>query len=585
MENTEKPERPYIEFENDLLCLFSVDSKGEDKNVKLASCNIILVAKSEDGEKILLRYGTNLSNQTNFGVKQRIISIGSLAGKSDLTKIISPYSYFATPQQHEEVKAYLTDKPCPITLVDLTGVFGRVKRPEVDFWIVKDWIIFKDPDRQPIPIPAHQILDLEIDNFIYHIDTNKINHTLIPEVKLSPQQSIDDIIESWLSVYQCRPLLFAILGYFAACMYTPEVVATCKNLPLFQIVGTTSMGKTALLQALYNFWGLTFQPQNYTLVSPHVEIKQLCQASCFPIWRDEFRKTGYSYAKEGLLRSIHDRSPLDKGTSSQDLLFYEARGTLLLSGEDVIQDPALRRRIIMFQLHESYKLKPIEWVKAVKNAEKNFPQLFPAFLSAKWNQKVFEEILKLPLVTDNAPEKEIVLYAALAAITSPEWGKMAVEEANKYWEEVKKNGDKLTTRMSAVEDFFEFMQNFLTTKGMFEGRTIGQNRVQAEIRRYIKIDNGEVKMYLWGLIQLAYKNGFKEHTNLGESAIKTMIFDYFNVKSVDIRIDNWKGKGIKFEQEQIKMESLNFIIENTEEAEKKDNQEESNIALSSKSWR
>lgn len=558
-------ERPYIAIDPDSGFLTKYDYKNDKEiNKKLSSTNLSILAITEDRQQLLLEF----SDRRRF-----VCSSEKLASKQELAKIMSPDSYFASPIEHEEVKDYLMAKynslDNPPLLIDLTGVFGRYVDEVIEFWIVRDYVVFKDLTFKTIP--PSMVLNLEIDGRIYHIDINSVSSDLLPTLNVfADLDNLDDLIEGWRGAYKSKPILNAVLGYFAACMYMPEIIKTRKNFPLMGIIGTTAMGKTALLQTLYNFWGMNYKPYNYPSTSPFVELAQLCQASCFPIWRDEFRNEGHAFAKQSYLRSLYDRTPISKGTSSQQLKNYTPKGTLLLTGEDIITDPALRRRFVIFQLNDKYKLSYDEWEEVSFKAEEIFPSLFNHFVKAKWNEEVYNEIMLTPLTTDNSELEEKVLYAALGAVAGREYGIQAVKEADQFWKELKLTGDKLTNRLSSVEEFFEFLQNFLTVRGYYSGKTIGGNRIPAEVHKLISSNDGKVKIYLHGLIDLAFRNGFKEMTSLGQAALKSMVCDYFTCETKSIRLGDWVGKGLELDQTNINIDSLNVIIANAISAEKVD---------------
>jgi len=554
-------DKPVLGVDNSTGFLMKDDKKVCSKGLKI-------VAISADKGKFLIECGS-----------QRLICTKKeFASPRSFAEAISPASYYLTGVHHEDVKKWLIDEyeltpPCLI-LEDLTDVCGRFKDEFVDFWIVKDYLIFKDAP--PIRFPTSGVLDLQTPNKIYHITLTNVMPGLIPIV--DPYQTkfetpLAELLAAWLSVYKCEPLLYSILGYFAACMHMPEIGQSSmkENFPLMGIVGTTAMGKTALLHALYYFWGMSFSPANYPYTSPAVEVTQLCQASCFPIWRDEFRREKYAEPKESYLRSLFDRGPISKGTTEAGKTknFYP-RGTLLLSGEDIIVDPALRRRFVIFQLKETYKLSAKEWRAVDKMAKELFPQLFWHFFSSKWNAEVFEELLQEELISDNTPERELTLYAALGAIAGKEIGLQAIKSASAFWTEIIAGKDQLTVRLNGVETFLEFLQNLLVEKNWYNGTTMGQNRKPAEVRRFIEIKPEEgSRIYFWGLITFAYKNGFREETNLGPQALRSMIYDYLKVKTKSIRIEGRRVQGIEIAAE-IQDERLQIILDNVKTAKEDD---------------
>jgi hypothetical protein len=554
---------------------------GEGVQVCLLDQMIRILGVTKDHQKILLLLGD----------RQVLVDSKVLASKNRFCELISPEPFHGSNTDLEKIKGLLkTDyiESRALELKDLSGVIGRHTEGKINLWILNDKILIQDGQKWEEKAYEGQT-SIIIQDKIYWIDTQKVSSSLKLQVlpRKETNLSTQELLEKWESVYNNKTILRAVLGYFIACMYMPEVMkaADRKNFPIMAIFGTTAQGKTALTELLYKFWGVNSSSSPYTQTSPFVETKQVCAVGCFPIWRDEYRNIGMAKQKEHILRSLYDRAPIDKGTASQELLSYMPKTTLFLTGEDVMDDPAVRRRFVVFQLSLVDKLPIKDWVEVSTEGEEIFSNLFFEVFKKGFNGEIFKKVMEETLYSDNAEKEEKLLYATLGAVFGEEYGRKAVVEASEFWKGGQKN-ETLTTQINIVDSFFNFINALAAENSWFKGQDFGQNRKQAEIFKYINFNklDGTVRMYLWGLIGKAFKFGFGNHSNLGERALRDAVGAMLRGETKNIRFDGYLSKGVEFKEDGDFPESLKTFLENSKLAYEKEIEAEAEKMAKQRAW-
>jgi len=137
--------------------------------------------------------------------------------------------------------------------------------------------------------------------------------------------------------------------------------------PILFVYGTLRSGKTEYLSFLMNMFGMDKSDiESLPSITSTVPIsRRLAYFSCLPCWWDEFRNDNQRTNQiMGTLRSAYDgvgRSIGVKGT--QGILSESVKGTVIISGEHLPTDEALRSRIIPVRMKQSGK--KIEFHKKV----------------------------------------------------------------------------------------------------------------------------------------------------------------------------------------------------------------------------
>lgn len=267
------------------------------------------------------------------------------------------------------------------------------------------------------------------------------------------------------------------------------------------------------------------RPSDYTQVTAFAELKQLNAAHGFPIWRDEYRNTGTAMFKESLLRSLYDRSSVYKGTASQELKMYKTEGTLLLSGEGVAIDPAIRRRFVYFEMQDRFKLGAEEWQMAEQWTKEKASLLFYHAIENGFNEKAFQEIMALPSYKGaNDSNEEKVCIASLAAVYGLEFGRRIYEMAASFWErEVMNFEDIDRNRCNLADNLFGFLNSYFINTGMFTSREAFGTTYVPGVLNYFAYRDRQLFIRHTPLVAFAFMKGFGSKTTLDEGAVRSAL--------------------------------------------------------------
>lgn len=539
-QNAQQPQTQVKKIELTPTGIYKVLDDGA--RVLIIDTGVKFLAFTKEKDKVL----------TQVGNKKKVLTMKEISSSKAFIETIRPAIYLGSSRDFEFVIQALVrqleeQNPVPL-FVDLTGQVGRVKDENADFWILYDQIVWVE-DKKIKSQDYNLIVDIRLNNVVYWIDRTHVADELVPHrVKRTIDEvgvqslTIEYLLLLWKRHYGCEVISWAVLGYFVAAMFMPEIIKAREGahfFPLLVLTGSTRSGKTSLLQNYYRFWGLPdMKGDDYTLTSAFVEIKQLLQFSCIPLWRDELRNIGHAQAKESLLRSLYSRSSISKGTASQELKSYKVKGTLLLSGEDCPRDPAIRRRLVLFSLLQRHKLPEWDWKEREQDSEL-FNELFWRFLIHGFDERVFRRLLATgPLYTNNAQAEERVLYAALGAVTSEELGNMFRAAANKYWQELQESGEEENPdeNLSGPEAFLEFFLGQIYVKGWFLAKEFGSIRSLPEILRFAWTKSDGTLVLNTNLFSMAYEMGFAKMTTLGPTMLRRAFVELFEAKKGRARL-------------------------------------------------
>lgn len=507
---------------------------GIDKKL-LIDCILEIKAVDETEEHYLFK----IKN------KHKLIKLSGLSTPQAFKSFIRPYTYHGSASDIELLlNAYRTEFEGNMkTLINLKSFIGKYEDDDFCFWVLESTIIFlkKNGEKVYEVEMFKNYYVLEGENKIYYIDNFNISNELVPKNFDEGDCTIEEFMEGWYGQYNDHILLTCLLGWFIALMHQDKVVELRKlrAFPYFTLAGLTANGKTSLLTNCMKFWGVDYVGDNYSETSPHVEIKTLTQISKIPIWRDEYREHGrYTQAKEGILRSMYNLGTLSKGTASQELIRYQPQTTLLISGEDINPDPAVRRRMIHFQMDKRDRVDASAWQKAIDNGMYVFPKAFKLFLQMDFDEEVFKEIYAMPFESINAPLEEKVCYAALGAVIGKDFGVAALNKASEYWAaELQKNNNQT---QDTAEAFFEALHNLAVNNEWYEEKSFGMNTYLPKIQGYIEMVDDEIHIHHAPVISKVLDfNQFGKKFNFTANAIRDIIKSKFEA---EIKVIRFKQK-------------------------------------------
>jgi len=140
------------------------------------------------------------------------------------------------------------------------------------------------------------------------------------------------------------------LGFCAAHVYLPEIVAEYRCFPELFLYGKLKAGKNTLARWLLSFFGLSCPEKTISETSQNWIARALAYYSSMPVWLDEYRNERKIREKNGVIRNVFDRIGSGKGQLGFGGAGYPVRGTILLSGQTLPDDSALLSRNCVIRL-------------------------------------------------------------------------------------------------------------------------------------------------------------------------------------------------------------------------------------------
>lgn len=396
---------------------------------------------------------------------------------------IRPKTFIGTGDDLEKMMSAIlaaTENLPDNNLIVLKNFVGQYSDSHLTFWVFKNEILITHIDHQLLQdpclqkIPASQVLFFN--NHYIYIDQTEVNPSLMPIYTAPDGYTLQEFLPYWLSQLKNPHLLYALLGWKIASMNLQKIaqLRRISSFPFYVLTAQTSSGKTAVLANCMKIMGVRYTGENYAAsVSEFVELSEFSQVSGLPIWRDEYKNEGHAKKKESWLRSVYNRAGTTKGKANQTLTRYVPRATLLLSGEDITDDPALARRMIKMRLTVEDKLSKQDYLKITKYADDNFAKVLPLLIQAKFDVSVFLGIYDTPefFLDDDTPERdELMCYAALGAVFGLEVGVAAVHEAQGM-KKVRVN--IMSQTQNTIAEFFDEVSSLFLEKGFFEKGPMG----------------------------------------------------------------------------------------------------------------
>ena len=444
-----------------------------------------------------IAFGLDTSKNTqyliNLNGELRVIDASFISMLTKLRTFVRPYVWHGTPQDTEALAELIFEKVKSsgehnlIVIRDYVGLYRsnlttNVKNEEpkneksIEFWVFKDCIVVTKKNNER----CHEVIGIPdsgtilLDDLYIVIDQSNINKALIPNYVSQDSQnySSEEFMADWLSQVKNPTLLYSLLGWMISSIHLELVNSLRKTefFPFFVITAATESGKTSLLANCIKFFGLSYIGENFAAsVTRFVETVEFSRVSHIPIWRDEYKNEKYALEKEGWLRSVYTRSSSSRGDASQNVHQYPTNATLLLTGEDITEDPALSRRMIKMRLKKNEKVSKAEYQALTKKATAHFPKMFPHVLKTPFNTKVFSEIFNDPnnvIDGDTDQQDELMCYASVGAVFGKGEAMKAIKAAQKYHLETK--DDVVNQKQVTVDDFFNSVNAIFMERGWYD---------------------------------------------------------------------------------------------------------------------
>jgi hypothetical protein len=142
------------------------------------------------------------------------------------------------------------------------------------------------------------------------------------------------------------------LGWITASLFADWFAKKLNFFPILYIAGKTRSGKSTLGEILMSLTSSGYQGPIAYSESTQVSLsRQLTYHSNLPVWIDEYRIERNPRIGDGYLRSVYNRQLATKGlVDPNGIHTIPVLGTLMVSGESIPSDNALRSRCIFIHL-------------------------------------------------------------------------------------------------------------------------------------------------------------------------------------------------------------------------------------------
>ena len=164
--------------------------------------------------------------------------------------------------------------------------------------------------------------------------------------------SEDGYIEDALKCLELNTpeITWIMSGWYAACLFKPWLEQSGLRFPILNVVGTKGSGKTTLIQRVYMpLFGQT-EPKSYDAgTTRFVTLAVMGSSNAIPVAFSEFRFE----AVEKFLRVVllsYDTGHDPRGRGDQTTVDYPLAAPFSVDGEDMLEDPAARERIVVAHL-------------------------------------------------------------------------------------------------------------------------------------------------------------------------------------------------------------------------------------------
>jgi hypothetical protein len=216
--------------------------------------------------------------------------------------------------------------------------------------------------------------------------------------------------------------IWPMIGWYAASCLKPWLEEHHYRFPILNVAGTKGSGKTTLIQRVFLPLLGQVDPKTYDAgTTRFVTLALLGSSNAVPIAFSEFR---YELV-ERLLRIVllaYDTGHDPRGRGDQTTVDYPLSAPFSVDGEDLIEDPAARERLVVAHLHPKAIAEGSEGYVAFQSLREKMPPNFGGYyikavlgLEPEWQQilddaraAVFSEYpTKLP---DRVRANHVVAY-------------------------------------------------------------------------------------------------------------------------------------------------------------------------------
>ncbi len=187
------------------------------------------------------------------------------------------------------------------------------------------------------------------------------------------------IVRTYMPELNVPETIWPIIGWYAASIMKPWLEENKYRFPILNVAGTKGAGKTSLIQrAFLPLFGQTDCKSYDANTTRFVVLALLGSANAVPVAFSEFRYEN----TEKFIRYVllaYDTGHDPRGRSDQTTVDYPLSAPFSIDGEDLIEDPAARERVVVAHLKPGTVKEGSSYYKAYKEFESIVPNRFMAF--------------------------------------------------------------------------------------------------------------------------------------------------------------------------------------------------------------
>ena len=184
------------------------------------------------------------------------------------------------------------------------------------------------------------------------------------------------IVRDLIPTLNEEPTIWPMIGWYAASILKPWLEEHHYRFPILNVAGTKGSGKTTLIQRVFLPLLGQVDPKTYDAgTTRFVTLALLGSSNAVPIAFSEFR---YELV-ERLLRIVllaYDTGHDPRGRGDQTTVDYPLSAPFSVDGEDLIEDPAARERLVVAHLHPKAIAEGSPGYLAFQTLREKFPSNF-----------------------------------------------------------------------------------------------------------------------------------------------------------------------------------------------------------------
>lgn len=210
-----------------------------------------------------------------------------------------------------------------------------------------------------------------------------------PEMNLEPLLSLEqlDYVGRMVPQLNHPETIWPMIGWYAATVLKPWIEERKYRFPILNVAGTKGSGKTTLIQRVFMPLFGQSNPKTYDAnTTRFVTLILMGSTNAIPIAFSEFRYESVDTFIRFILLS-YDTGHDPRGRGDQTTVDYALTAPFSVDGEDLIEDPAARERVVVAQLHPEAVLEGSTAYAAFKEFRDNVPENFGGYY--------IKEVLKL----------------------------------------------------------------------------------------------------------------------------------------------------------------------------------------------